>query len=117
MRDDLATIAGVATCRIGIESGLSPADYPMIRVVPQSATHAAALTRKKLTAYVFFGVATAESDGGLEDVYEDLCNLEAAIVDKLEMSTKYAAQWIETIFDEDILDDYKIMCAKFEVSA
>jgi hypothetical protein len=117
MRDDLATIAGVTTCKIGIESGLSPADYPMIRVVPQSATHAAALTRKKLMAYVFFGMAAAESDNGLEDVYEDLCSLEETIVDKLETSTKYAAQWTETIFDEDVLDDYKVMCAKFEVSA
>ena len=33
-RDALADIPGVVSCKIGIEKNLSPADYPMIRLVP-----------------------------------------------------------------------------------
>ena len=37
-RDALALIAGVASCKIGLEANISPADYPLIRVVPSRLT-------------------------------------------------------------------------------
>jgi hypothetical protein len=37
-RDAMALIAGVASCKIGLESNISPADYPLIRVVPSRLT-------------------------------------------------------------------------------
>lgn len=36
IRDTLGQLPDVKTCRIGIESGLSPDDYPIIRLVPSS---------------------------------------------------------------------------------
>ena len=37
-RDALAAIAGVASCKIGLEANISPASYPLIRLVPARIT-------------------------------------------------------------------------------
>jgi len=32
IRDKLATVPGVKTCKIGLEANISPDDYPMVRL-------------------------------------------------------------------------------------
>ena len=34
LRAALAKLPGVRTCKIGLETNISPGDYPMIRIVP-----------------------------------------------------------------------------------
>ena len=34
VRDTLAAVEGVATCKVGREANMTPADYPMVRIVP-----------------------------------------------------------------------------------
>ena len=34
VRNALAALPGVTTCKIGMEDNISPADYPLIRIVP-----------------------------------------------------------------------------------
>jgi hypothetical protein len=117
IKDALDGIASVSTCKIGIEADISPADYPIIRIVPQSASHASVLSRKKIVVYVYFGTTTAEADGGLEAVYEDLCDMEADIVEAMEKDSKFIGEWVETVTDEDAIEGYKVMYSKFNVTA
>jgi len=83
-RDALAAVAGVRTARIGMESTLSPADYPIVRLVPS--TLSASLPRlgvRKVECLVYFGVAVHEFDGGLEALYSDLLVVERTLLAKL----------------------------------
>ena len=65
IKDALDGITGVTTCKIGLEQGISPADYPIIRIVPTRREHGAALPRTKVNVLIYFGAATAEADQGL----------------------------------------------------
>ena len=38
LRTALAAVAGVQTCRIGLEAGITPDDYPIVRIVPAELT-------------------------------------------------------------------------------
>lgn len=119
LRDSLATIPGVASCKIGLEANISPADYPLIRLVPsrvepgQQAIHWQTVTRKA-EVLIYFGMDTTEADGGLEAVYTDLFALEASILAKLAPppSPCVRATYLETITDEDRLDTYKLMAVR-----
>lgn len=118
MKAALSAISGVATCRIGIENGLSPADYPIIRIVPATARHGEVMTRKKLSVMVYYGAAITEADGGLEAVYAALCSLEQAVISALESAgNPFTAVWQETVTDEDRLEHYKLFVSRFDVVA
>lgn len=122
LRNALATIPGVASCKIGLESNISPADYPLIRVVPsrlepgQIAVSGEHLTRKG-EVLIYFGMDTGEAEGGLEAVYGALFTLETAILGKLAgtISGILGTVYLETITDEDRLDCYKLMAVRCEV--
>jgi hypothetical protein len=122
LRDTLATIPGVASCKIGLEANISPADYPLIRLVPsnlrpgQIALYGPHLTRQG-EVLIYFGMDVNEADGGLEAVYDALFAMEAAILAKLNPPPAgvMKAQYLETITDEDRLDTYKLMAVRCEV--
>jgi hypothetical protein len=114
IRDQLAEIAGVATCKIGLETGLSPDDYPIIRVVPVKLTGKG--TAQQIVFTVYYGDAITESDGGLEAVYESLMALGEAIRLVLAgLQGVYSVNYIDTITDEDRLAHYKIFASRFEL--
>ena len=110
-RDAFATIAGVVSCKVGIEPNISPADYPMIRVVPPRITPGRPYSGRTIEAQVFFGVPLTTSEG-LEDVYGALFELEAAILVKIKA---LSGRYIETLTDEDRLDAYKLMVVRCEL--
>ena len=63
-RDAMALIAGVASCKIGLESNISPADYPLIRVVPSRLTPGKPYgNRTMIETLIYFGAQTAKSEG------------------------------------------------------
>lgn len=111
LRDDLATIVGVTSCKIGIEPNISPADYPMIRIVPSRLTPGRPYNNRTAECLVYFGTSTATSEG-LETVYDNLFTLEASIIGKIKAA---GGRYIETITDEDRLDAYKLMTVRCEI--
>ena len=113
LRDSLADITGVNSCKIGIEKGISPADYPMIRIVPVRITPGKPYNRRSSETQIYFGANISESEG-LESVYQELLVLESEIIKTIKAN---GGKYIETITDEDRLDTYKLMVIRFEIEA
>lgn len=111
-RDALAAIDGVASCAIGIEADISPADYPLIRLVPRRITPGREYGKRTAETIIYFGVDKSASEG-LESVYESLSALEAAIIATLQ---PMGGRYVETLTDEDRLDTYKLMSALFNLT-
>lgn len=113
LRNSLSYIDGVKTCKIGVEAGISPADYPMIRLVPVRITPGKPYGRRTAEVSAYFGVNITESEG-LEYVYQRLLVLEAEIIKTIKSGD---GRYIETVTDEDRLDTYKLMFIRFEIEA
>lgn len=111
-RDALAALGEVASCRIGIENGISPNDYPLVRLVPSRFTPGKPFGNRTCEVLVYFGAKIANSEG-LEEVYRGLFALEKVILDTLR---PLGARYIETVTDEDRLDTYKLMFARVEMT-
>ena len=121
----LATVSGVATCKIGLEANITPADYPLIRMVPTRMRPQDEVgDRALLELTVYFGDALLEAADGLETVYAGLFALEAQIREAVlftaqraawENGQRLTARFIDVLFDEDRLPHYKLMAARFEV--
>jgi hypothetical protein len=111
-RDALAAIPNVASCKVGLEANISPADYPLIRVVPSRLVPGKPYSRRTIETLIYFGAPTTNSEG-LEQVYVDLFAMEQAIVEVVRM---LAGRYLETITDEDRLDAYKLMTVRCELT-
>jgi hypothetical protein len=116
-RDSFRSIDGVASCHIGIEATISPADYPMIRIVPERLTPGRPYSNRTATCLVYFGMPIAESEGtdhtsGLEEIYRALFDLEAEILEKLRA---LEGRYIETIMDSDRIAAYKLAAVRCEL--
>jgi hypothetical protein len=103
----------VKTCKIGVEAGISPVDYPLIRLVPVRVVPGSPYNRRTAEISIYFGVNITESEG-LEYVYQQLLVLEAEIIKTIKAND---GRYIETITDEDRLDTYKLMFIRFEIEA
>lgn len=121
----LATIAGITSCKIGLEANITPDQYPLIRLVPtRMAPKDDVGDRARLELTVYFGDALLESADGLETVYEGLFELEALIREAVLFTAKRSAwtagdrmtaRFLDVLFDEDRLPHYKLMASRFEV--
>lgn len=107
----LATIPGVASCDIGLEANISPADYPLIRLVPSRLTPGKPYAGRTIETLIYFGAQIANSEG-LPAVYAALFDLEQDIRDKVKA---LGGRYIETLTDEDRLDAYKLMTVRAEL--
>lgn len=110
-RDSLATIPGVASCAVGLESNIGPGDYPLIRLVPSRLTPGRPYNERTIETLIYFGASTTLSEG-LANVYSDLFALEAAIIAKIKA---LGGRYLETITDEDRLDAYKLMTIRADL--
>lgn len=115
LRDALATVTGVKTCRIGMEANMTPADYPIVRIVPSRLEIGAEMNTRGCDALIYFGLPIHEADGGLEAVYEQLFDLEAALVQKAQFGSPVYCRYLETICDEDRVDAYKLMALSVRI--
>jgi len=113
LRDALGVIDGVTTCKIGIERNISPASYPMIRLVPARILPGKPYNQRTSEVQVYFGANVAEASG-LESVYEELLTLEAEIIKVIKAE---GGRYIDTVTDEDRLDTYKLMVVRMEIEA
>lgn len=115
LRDALAGIAGVASCKIGLEQNISPADYPLIRIVPSRLTPGRPYSRRTIETLIYFGMDTSEAEAtGLQGVYSDLFGMESSIREVLTQDE--GGRYLETITDEDRLNTYKLMAIRCEVT-
>jgi len=118
MRDALAALPGVQTCRIGIEDNITPDDYPIIRLVPSKLSPFGEVGyRHRCEAHIYYGAPIQPFDDApdsagrvrLEKLYAALFEMDAAIREIL-----YLAGWqcFETTLDEDRLETYKLMAVR-----
>lgn len=116
LRNTLAAVPGVVTCKIGIEANMTPADYPMVRIVP-SVTRPSALLDviRSHECLIYFGQPVHEFEAGLEALYTGIFALEVALINALPLSGEWVARWQETITDEDRVDGYKLMALRVVV--
>ena len=130
LRDALAAIPGVQSCKIGLEANISPDDYPIIRVVPSQAGAVDSdldglPVVRKVETLIYFGAPIQPFDdvpdaGGrvrLEKLYAALFDLEAAIIAALagELPGVQGVEYRDTITDEDRLETYKLMAVRAEI--
>ena len=111
VRDALAAIPGVASCKIGLENNLSPSDYPMIRLVPSRIIAGRPYHGRECETLIYFGAPIANSEG-MEAVYDALFELEGSMLAVLRTG---GHRYRETITDEDRLDAYKIMALRVDI--
>lgn len=117
LRDQLALIPGIETCKIGIEKGMTAADYPMVRIVPTAVRHGDVIGYRQAEVLIYFGKPIEEFDEEpdedgrvrLEKLYAALFSLEEAIIEILSVM---GGEYEETLLDEDRIDTYKLMAIK-----
>lgn len=114
VRDALAAVEGVKTCRIGMEAGITPADYPLVRIVPSVLTDAVPRSGvHQVECLIYFGLPIHDFTDGLEAVYEDLLAMQEQLLTAARAaSAVHSVVHIETIFDEDRVEAYKLMALK-----
>lgn len=115
LRDALAVVPGVATCKIGMEANMTPADWPMVRLVPSTVRDSQVLGRRSIDLLIYFGQAAHEFTAGLEALYADLFAMEAALLAAAFAVPGIFVQYQETVLDEDRLDAYKLMALRVMV--
>lgn len=117
LRDLLAAVPGVNTCKIGLEANMTPGDYPMVRIVPSrvSPPTDAPLGPRLCECLIYFGQPVHEFTAGMEALYAEIFEMELALIDALPRGGPVVARWVETITDEDRVDAYKLMALRVEV--
>ena len=87
----------------------------MVRIVPSLSRHGNVIGRRETDVLIYFGKPIHEFESGLETIYQDLYDMEGAIIDAAEASDIYCA-YRETIVDEDRVDGYKLMAIRMMVN-
>lgn len=122
LRDKLAQLPGVQSCRIGLEANISPDDYPMVRLVPSDMRPNAQLPyRMDCECLIYFGQALQPFDDApdtqgrtrLEKVYAALLHMDADI---RQVARSRYLECMETVLDEDRLETYKLMALRVKIN-
>jgi hypothetical protein len=113
LRDALATVPGVVTCRIGLEANMTPDDYPMVRIVPSRIVDGPVFGRRRVSVLIYFGQPIHEFDAGLESQWENLLGMEQALLQAGEATG--GLMHLETFLDEDRNEAYKLMAIRADL--
>lgn len=110
----LAAVDGVVTCKIGLEAGMAPEDYPIVRIVPSGIKPSEVQLAgfRAFECLIYFGKPIVEADGGLEELYREIFAMEVALIAALPGAGEWVARWQETITDEDRAPGYKMMALR-----
>ena len=115
LRDALGAVAGVQTCKIGLEANMTPADYPMVRIVPSRVADDSVIGRRDVECLIYFGQPIHEFSEGVEALYESLLTMEVALITAAVQTGGIMVQYMETVLDEDRIDAYKLMALRVRV--
>ena len=116
VRDCLAAVEGVRTCRIGMEKNMTPDAYPMVRVVPSRLTNGAFISERAVDALIYFGQPIHEFTGGAEEQWRDLLAMEAELLQALG-AAPFGFHHAETVLDEDRIEAYKLLAIRCTIEA
>lgn len=116
----LATIPGIKSCKIGLETDITPDDYPLIRIVPSLVRDGLTIGRRHADLLIYFGMpiqpfddaADASGRVRLEKLYAALFDTETAIREQIVLN---GGLYRETITDDDRLDTYKLMAVRCDI--
>lgn len=118
VRDALAAVDGVKTCRIGMEPDITPDDYPLVRLVPSSLSEVTGIRPvRKVAALIYFGINQHDFEAGLEELYAELLAMERKLLQAASAQGTAFVRHIETLMDEDALDGYKLMALRVSIEA
>lgn len=118
VRDHLGSLPGVATSRIGLEANMTPADYPMVRIVPSAIRNGAAVAGRACDVLIYFGEPVHEFTDGMEAQWQSLLAMESTMLDALRVVPGVRlVRYIETILDEDRIEAYKLLAIRAQVQA
>lgn len=117
LRDSLALIPTVKTCKVGLERNMTPDDYPIVRIVPTKLGFGDVIGTRQAEVLIYFGSPIEEFDEEpdaeglvrLEKLYAALFEMEGAIIDGL---TLLGGSYEDTVCDEDRIDTYKLMAVR-----
>lgn len=118
VREALAAVEGVRTCKIGMEASITPDDYPLVRLVPTKLEEGVARGQvNAIETLVYFGLAVHEFEGGLEALYEQLFARWVALMDAMRRaSAVHSVQHLETILDEDRNEAFKLLAIRVRIT-
>jgi hypothetical protein len=108
LRDRLAQVDGVQTCRIGMEATITPEDYPIVRIVPSRIEPATSIEGRRCEALIYFGRPVHEFASGMEALYGEMFQMESALINAAVYDSAVYVTYVETILDEDRNDAYKL---------
>lgn len=112
LRDSLAAVPGVATCRIGLEANMTPADYPMVRIVPSRIDDGGVIGQRGTQVLIYFGQPIHEFTTDLEGQWAALLAMESSLLDKLRRTSALFFAYRDTFLDEDRVDAYKLLAIR-----
>ena len=119
IRDALAALDGVKSCKVGMERTIKPADYPLVRIVPRTITDGVPRgLAREIECLIYFGMPLHEfSDtGGLEAVYEKLLPFEERLLTAARAADGVASLvHVETLLDEDQVAAFKMMALRVRI--
>lgn len=118
VRDALAEVEDVKTCRIGMEAGITPADYPLVRLVPiQLEDGIARSANNAVEAWVYFGLDCHEFEDGLEALYAKLSAVWLQLMDAMrQASGVHSVTHVRTVFDEDRVEAFKLFAIRVKIN-
>jgi hypothetical protein len=112
LRDELATVPGVVSAKVGIEAAMTADDYPMIRIEPSAIRYGGLTQTRAVDVLIYFGTPVHEFTTDLQGLLSDLMGMESAILSKLEASQVVRFDYTETVADEGRVDGYRLMAIR-----
>lgn len=120
IKNKLATLSGVVSCKIGLEQAVSPADYPLIRILCPSRKRADD-KRRSLDVLIYFGLAVDESDSDAETVALALMAMEESIEDLMyAIGGGFIVMFEETseaeaVINGEVMNAFKMLVSRYTV--
>ena len=116
MKTNLASIKGVKTCAVGLEANITPASYPMIRLVPTQFRKSDKAAHYRICDLaIYFGLPLVEGKTSAETIYKDLIEMETKVIDATRMGDTYRSTYQKTMVSTSEVEHYKLFCVFLEV--
>jgi hypothetical protein len=115
LRTRLAKIAGIKTCRLGIESNISPNDYPIIRIAIDKLKKRDIVSRSA-DIRIYAGLPLIEGKDTLEDITQALVTLEDKISALAQEGNGYRCIHQQTVMSGGLVEHYQLIAILFECS-
>ena len=114
LKQKLSAVQGLKTCAVGIEANLSPADYPLVRIVPNQFRKAESSHYRICDLYVYFGLPLTEGVTSIESIYSQLLEMEQQVIEATRIGDNYRSTYQKTIVSGSEVEHYRLMVVVLE---